>query len=369
VKVLVAAGGTAGHILPALALAHRLTEAHGAEVRFVGTPTGQEARLVPAAGFAFDAVDARPLPRTVSIDTLTAPVAALRAVGACTPLVDRADVVVGMGGYVSVPVGLAAARRRRPLVLHEQNAVPGLANRVLSRRATAVALTFAEAARGLSRRGRLVVTGNPVRERILAVSERREELAAEAVGSLDLEAPRKTIVVFGGSQGALHVNTATVDAIRVLRERSDLQVLLLTGRAHEDRIRDALGDTGDVRVRIVGYLERMELAYAMADLVVSRAGATTCAEIAVCGVGSILVPYPHATGRHQEANARALERVGAATVLMDDSLSGDALAAGIRGLLDDQAHLRSMGERARSWSRPEAAEALAAVVLHTGGRA
>lgn len=366
-NVLVAGGGTAGHVFPALALARALESEHGAHVAFAGTPTGQESRLVPEAGFPFHPVDARPLRRELSVATLTAPVAAIRSIGACRPIVERADVVVGMGGYVSVPVGLAAARSRRPLVLHEQNAVPGLANRLLAWRSTAVALAFPEAASRLPSRARTVVTGNPVREPILDVATGREGLAAEARAAFGLGAERRTLVVFGGSQGALHVNTATVEALGRLRDRADLQVLLLTGPAHEARIRAALGDTGEVRVVVRGFLDRMELAYAVADLVLARAGATTCAEVSVCGVAAIFVPYPHATGKHQEANARALERAGGALVLTDQTLAGETLAATLTGLLEDEPRRASMGAAMRRWSRPEAARNLAAVVARAGG--
>jgi UDP-N-acetylglucosamine--N-acetylmuramyl-(pentapeptide) pyrophosphoryl-undecaprenol N-acetylglucosamine transferase len=273
-----------------------------------------------------------------------------------------------MGGYVSVPVALAALRSRRPLVLHEQNAVPGLANRTLSRPARTVALAFAEARRAFPRRTRAVVTGNPVREAILAVANRREELAAEAHRTLDLDPGRRTVVVFGGSQGALHVNRAVVDAVGHL-ERDDLQVLLLTGPAHGETTRAALAGSGSVEVRVLGFLERMELAYAVADLVVARSGATTVAELSVCGIASILIPYPYATGRHQEANARALQRAGGASMLLDDELDGRVLAERIGWFLDDSDRLARMQEGAREWARPDAAEALARVVLEAGGAA
>ena len=366
-RVLIAGGGTAGHVFPALALAAHLAEERGADVRFAGTPTGQEARLVPAAGFPFETVDARPLRREFSLETARAPLTALRSVGRCAPLVEGADVVVGMGGYVSVPVGLAAVRAKRPLILHEQNAVPGLANRVLAHRARAVALTFAEARERFARRARAIVTGNPVRTRILQVREERPRLAEEAAAELDLDRERRTIVVFGGSQGARAVNTATVEAIGRLRDRGDLQVLALTGPAHEDDVRRALGDSGAILVRVRAFLERMELAYAIADLVVARAGATTCAELTVCGLPSVLIPYPHATGRHQDANARSLERAGAAVVVMDDALSGTGLASTVEELVFDPGRLRSMGEAATGWSRPDAARSLASVVVGAGG--
>jgi UDP-N-acetylglucosamine--N-acetylmuramyl-(pentapeptide) pyrophosphoryl-undecaprenol N-acetylglucosamine transferase len=366
-KVLIAGGGTAGHVFPALALAGRLVDdAH--EVCFAGTATGQEARLVPAAGYRFEEIDARPLERKVSMRAITAPAAAVRSVGQVRPLAGWADVVVGMGGYVSVPVALAALRSRRPLVLHEQNAVPGLANRTLARPARAVALAFAEARRAFPQRTRTVVTGNPVREAILAVPDRREELADEARRELELEPRRNTVVVFGGSQGALHVNRAVAEALARM-ERDDLQILLLTGPAHVETMQAAVAGFGSIPVRVLGFLERMELAYAVADLVVARSGATTVAELAVCGVPSILIPYPYATGRHQEANARALQRAGGASMLLDDELDGRVLAERMAWLLDDDERLARMGERARAWGRPDSADALARVVLEAGGAA
>lgn len=364
-RVLIAAGGTAGHVFPALALGRRLA-ADGHEVRFAGTAQGQEARLVPEAGFGFVEVEARPLVRRLSVRAAVAPISAIRSVGRLRPIVDSADVVVGMGGYVSVPVALAALRTRRPLVLHEQNAVPGLANRTLARPARRVALGFAEAVRTLPRRARTVVTGNPVREEILAVRSDRDRLAKEAAEELGLDAARRTVVVFGGSQGALHVNRSVVEAASRL-ERDDVQLLLLTGAAHVDAVGAALAAAGSVRIRALAFLERMELAYALADLVVARAGAATVAEVAVCGVPSVLIPYPYATGRHQEANARALQRAGGASVLLDDELDGAALAERVGALLDDPEHLHTMGERAREWSRPRATDALARVVADAGG--
>jgi UDP-N-acetylglucosamine--N-acetylmuramyl-(pentapeptide) pyrophosphoryl-undecaprenol N-acetylglucosamine transferase len=365
-KVLLAGGGTAGHVFPAIALAREVVSM-GHDVRFVGTSGGQEGRLVAQAGFELVTVEARPFERRISLRAVKAPIAAVRSVKACRPLVEAVDVVVGMGGYVSVQVVLAALRSRRPVVLHEQNAVPGLANRAFAGPARTVALAFAEARRVLPRRARTVLTGNPVRAEILAVAADRERLAKDARVELELEEGKRTIVVFGGSQGALHLNRAFADALQVL-DRSDLQVVLMTGPAHVEAARASLPVGGTVTVRVQGFLERMELAYAVADAVVARAGATTIAEIGVSGLPSLLVPYPYATGRHQEANARALQRAGAATMLLDDELDGRVLADRIEWLLSDDRRLRSMGERARAWSRPDAANALARTVLAAGDR-
>jgi UDP-N-acetylglucosamine--N-acetylmuramyl-(pentapeptide) pyrophosphoryl-undecaprenol N-acetylglucosamine transferase len=367
-KVLIAGGGTAGHVFPALALATQLTEGHGAVVRFAGTPSGQEATLVPAAGFPFVPVEAQPLVRAISLRAVAAPVTAVRSVSLCRPLAGWADVVVGMGGYVAVPVVLAAARSRRPVVLHEQNAVPGLANRALSRLARTVAISFPETERLLPRRAHTVLTGTPVRDRVLAVRADRPALEAEARAAFELEPGRTTVVIFGGSLGALHLDRAAVDASRILRDRDDLQILLLTGPAHIDEVRSRLGEGDALGVRALAFLDRMELAYAVADLIVSRAGATTVAEITACGLPSILIPYPYATGRHQEANARALQRGGAAAVVMDDALTGPLLASRIATLVGDGSRLSTMAERAAALGRADAAEALAKTVVAAAER-
>jgi UDP-N-acetylglucosamine--N-acetylmuramyl-(pentapeptide) pyrophosphoryl-undecaprenol N-acetylglucosamine transferase len=171
------------------------------------------------------------------------------------------------------------------------------------------------------------------------------------------------VVIFGGSQGALHLDQAAVGACRLLRHRADLQVVLLTGPAHLDLVRRAVADQdGSLVVRVLGFLDRMELAYAAADLVVARAGATTVAEITVCGLPAVLVPYPYATARHQDANAAALHRSGAATVVPDERLSAEGLAARIEGLVDHRERLAFMAGRSRAMGRPHAAKTLADVV-------
>ena len=360
-NVVIAGGGTAGHVFPAIALAQELAQA-GHEATFLGTAQGLEARLVPEAGFPFVAIEALPLARRASAATLRAPVVALRSVRGCRPHVRSADVVVGMGGYVSVPPILAARRDGRPVVLHEQNAVPGLANRVLARAARIVALSFGDAAPRVPGRARTVVTGNPVRARILEVPARRDALRAEALDALDLEAGRTTVLVFGGSQGALHLNRTVVGALRHLAHRRDLQLLVLTGARHHPVVREAAARPMDLRVRALAFLDRMELAYAVADAVVARAGATSIAEITVCGLASILIPYPHATANHQQANAREVQRAGAAEILHDADLQPADLAARIARLADDGARTATMATRAGAWARPRAAEMLAAVV-------
>lgn len=366
-RIVIAGGGTAGHVTPSIAVADRLRE-EGADVEFVGSPTGQEASLVPAAGYRFHPVAARPFRRELTLRSVAAPLVALRSVAACRPIVRGAGVVIGMGGYASIPAVLAARSTAVPAMIHEQNAVPGLANRILARVAVAAAVGFETARRSFPAELRVVVTGTPVRRRILEVPERREELRAEAIRTLDLEAERTTVLVTGGSLGALHLDRTVAGSIPLLSGREDLQLLVLTGPGHEAVVAEAAGKATALSVRTHAYLDRMDLALALADLAVSRAGANTIQELALCGVPSILVPYPHATAQHQEANARELEGTGAAEVYLDRDLTPEGLARRIVALAQDDRRRATMREKATAWAKPDADRRVAALAMEVGRR-
>jgi UDP-N-acetylglucosamine--N-acetylmuramyl-(pentapeptide) pyrophosphoryl-undecaprenol N-acetylglucosamine transferase len=362
VKVVIAAGGTGGHVFPALALADTLVRDHGAHVRFIGSPNGQEATRVPAAGYRFDAANAAPLYREFSIRAAKAPMIAVRSVFACTPLVRGADVAVGLGGYVSVPPMLAARRAHIPIVLHEPNAVPGLANRLLARSAKAIAVAFEDARGRLAGGARVETVGYPVRQAILDAPADRGTLAEEARTLWDLDASRRTVLVTGGSQGALHLDQVVAGALPALAAREELQLLIVSGPAHAAVLADAVGRASGVRARVVPFLDRMELGYAVADLVVARAGATTLAELAICGLPALLIPYPYATENHQDANAREWARFGAAEVVSDADLTPDVFIERVCRLLDDPGRLAAMGARAQDRAKPDAAERFARLV-------
>ena len=367
-RVVIAAGGTGGHIFAALALADSLAGDHGADVRFIGTPGGQEATRVPAAGYRFDAVPSAPLLREVSLRAAKAPVVALRSALACAPLVEGADVAVGTGGYASVPAILAARRAHVPIVLHEPNARPGLANRVLARFADAIGVAFEGVGQRLRGTARVEVTGYPVREAILRVADHREELADEAREALDLDPDRRTVLLWGGSQGALHLDQVVAAALPLLGSDEDLQLIVLTGTANLAVVAAAAERATGVRVCALPFLDRMELAFAVADMAVSRAGATTIAEQTVCGLPALLVPYPHATENHQEANARELERAGAAGVVLDANLTAQVLVDRVHSMFGDPAGLASMAERSLSWAKPDAVDRFARLVAEVAKR-
>jgi UDP-N-acetylglucosamine--N-acetylmuramyl-(pentapeptide) pyrophosphoryl-undecaprenol N-acetylglucosamine transferase len=367
VRIVIAGGGTAGHISPSIAVANRLREG-GASVEFIGSPVGQEATIVPTAGFRFHAVRAAPFRRELSVRSAAAPFVAIRSVATCRPIVRDAAAVLGMGGYASVAPVIAARSVRVPAVLHEQNAIPGLANRLLARLATATAITFESARNRFPRSLRTVVTGLPLRSEIVDVPARRELLAEEAQRAFDLEPGRTTVLVTGGSQGALHVDRTIAEAIPLLAGRPDLQLLVLTGKAHEQVVAAVADAEMELLVRTVPFLDRMELALAVADLAVSRAGANTIHELAVCSIPSILVPYPHATDDHQEANARELERAGAAEVYLDRELTAEGLARRIVSAAADGERRAVMAKAAAAWAKPDADERVAELVREVARR-
>ena len=369
--VLIAGGGTGGHVVPSLALAEALrTAAPDLGVEFLGTARGLESTLVPAAGWTLHVVDTVPLARTLSAATLRVPLVLLRAARQARDLLRARGAVAAVvfGGYVSVPLALGARWARVPLVVHEQNAVPGVANRLAGRWAQVVALTHEGTGFGAGRR---VVTGNPVRAGLDqdAIANGR----AEAQQLFDLDPGRTTLLVFGGSQGARAINTATVESAPLWSKPGELQILHAAGTRNADEV-DRAWDTvlaagGEVPVvRRVPFIERMDLAYAAADVVVSRSGASTLAELTVAGVPSILVPYPHATADHQTANARALADAGGAVVIPDGELTAQRLVVEAEPLLTDPERRAAMAAAARTAGHPDAAQRLADVVVEVARR-
>jgi UDP-N-acetylglucosamine--N-acetylmuramyl-(pentapeptide) pyrophosphoryl-undecaprenol N-acetylglucosamine transferase len=353
-KVLIAGGGTGGHVYPGVAVAEELGRLRpDAHVVFVGTRRGLEAQAVPEAGFRIRYVLVRGFPRKA---WWRWPGAALaNVVGFLQSMVlvmtEKPDVVLGTGGYVSGPVALAAVLLGRKLVLQEQNSVPGLTNRMLARVADEVHLSFTESRAFFARKDNLRITGNPVRAFILGGDR------GAALEHFGLEDGRPTVFVFGGSRGAKKINEAALDAMRRLKGRVDVQFILQTGREDFDSAQRVVSAEG-LPARVLPFLREIHLAYAAADLLVCRSGAMTLAEIAACGTPAILVPYPFAAHNHQEINAINLVERGAATLVLDQDLSGERLAKEIAHLLADRQLLRRMSAHARTFARLDAAERL-----------
>ena len=352
-------GGTAGHINPALALAEELT-ARGWDVRFAGTPGGVEARLVPAAGVPFTAFEASGFDRAhpASLPKGVAKIVASTAKAKRWFRDIRPDVVVGFGGYVSIPVARAAEKTGVPVVLHEQNSVAGMANKYLAKKAAAVCLTYDHSASGLTGTAPVHLTGNPVRRSVIE-ADRAQGRALFGLSDDDF-----MLLVFGGSLGARHINQALVAMKDDLLARPHLHVVHITGPKELESVREALALTPaeEARWHLLGYQDRMGETMAAADAIVSRAGATSLAEISARAIPAVLVPYPYATEDHQTTNARAYVEAGCAFMVPDAELEGEKFARAVAALIDDGAVREAQTAAARAQKTTEAAAMLADVV-------
>jgi undecaprenyldiphospho-muramoylpentapeptide beta-N-acetylglucosaminyltransferase len=357
---LVAGGGTAGHVLPGLAIAQALVQrGHLPDsIQFVGSARGLEAKLVPDAGYRVTLLPGRGIARRLTLANVGAVFGLVRAVFKAIRLVRRLRprVVVSVGGYASVPAVIGALVSRVPIVLHEQNAVPGLANRLAARFARASAISVPG-----TPLPRAELTGNPVRAEIASV-DRSVAARARARQELGIPHSRRVVVAFGGSLGARRINKAVAGlAGSAWADRRDVAVRHIVG-ARDWASFHAPSPTGDLLYEAVEYEDRMPLMFAVADIMVCRAGATTVAELTAAGVPAVLVPLPGAPGDHQTANARSLAERGGAVLLPDAECTAERLAAELEPLLADPARLDAMGRAAHALAQADAADRVARLV-------
>ena len=360
-SVAIAAGGTAGHINPALACAEEL-RSRGHEVAFFGQSRRLEGTLVPQAGFGLTSLDVtgfdRSRPWTI-ISALWRMRKAERSLDAHFAKVGTPDVAVGFGAYIELPLVNWCARHGVPVVLHEQNSVPGLANRTSAGKAARVCVSLPVAIDAFKDRvgaaTQIVVTGNPVRRSVVDADRAK---GREAFGIADDET---MLLVFGGSLGARHLNEGVCACKQELLARDGLRVVHSTGKDLLDEVQAALALTPEEarRWEVRPYIDNMGEALAAADLVLSRSGASSIAEIAALAVPSMLIPYPFATADHQTTNARHLVDAGAAVMMPDDDIDTPAFARELLALIDDAGRREHMRERARHLGQSTAAEALA----------
>ncbi|MCC6434798.1 MAG: undecaprenyldiphospho-muramoylpentapeptide beta-N-acetylglucosaminyltransferase [Acidimicrobiales bacterium] len=362
--IVVAGGGTVGHVSPGVAIAEALVRRgcpRGA-IHFVGSRRGVEATRVPNAGFSLTLLPGRGIQRKLTVQNIGAVTGLLAAFAAAfwVLLRRRPKIVLSLGGYASAPCGLAAAVLRIPIVVAEQNAIPGAANRLVGRAAKACAVSFEH-----TDLPRAVLTGNPVRAEMLSVERRLDR--AEARRLLGVPEGRTLLLAYGGSLGARTVNRAVWGALERWVDRDDLAVRHVIGdRGWAERPAEI--PAGALHYDPVIYEEHMPQGLRAADVVLSRAGASTVFELAAVGVGSILVPLPIATEDHQTANARALERVGAAVVIADRDLTPQRLVEELDRLLTEDGRLTEMAAAARTVGRPDAADRVAdLLVRHARG--
>src|SRR5437868_1574935 len=351
-RAILAGGGTGGHVIPALAIAKQLKQDYGTEVLFIGTARGIENLLVPAAGYPLQLIRVGALKNVSMVTRARTAFDLPRALWDASRMLNEfaPDVVIGVGGYASGPAMLSALVKHIPTLAFEPNVVPGFANRLVARFVSGAAVHFEETARYF-RRGE--VTGVPVRQAFFEIPPKR--------------GGTPTLLVFGGSQGAHAINEAMFRCLPVLqREAPGIDIIHQTGERDYNDALAAYGGLGD-SAEVFKFIEDMPAAFARADLVVCRSGASTVAEIAAAGKPAVFVPFPRAADDHQRVNAEALARQGAAVVVEESKLEGVWLAETISALLQDPQRLQRMSQAARELSHPNAARDIAAMAARVAG--
>ncbi|SER63749.1 undecaprenyldiphospho-muramoylpentapeptide beta-N-acetylglucosaminyltransferase [Salipaludibacillus aurantiacus] len=368
-KVLISGGGTGGHIYPAVAFINHLkNQNNSVECLYIGTENGLEANIVPKEGIPFKTVKISGFKRKVSLDNVKTILRFINAVRKSRKYIKefKPDVVIGTGGYVCGPVVFAAAKQKIPTIIHEQNSVPGLTNKFLSRYVTKIALSFPDSADFFPKE-KVVLTGNP---RASEVVKQRTVTGKSKIKELGLDPSLKTVLIVGGSRGAKPINDAVMETLQQWKSK-DYQCLYVTGQAHYETVKEKIDkETGVSGIVTVPYIENMPAILNEVDLLVARAGATTLAEITALGLPSVLIPSPYVTNNHQEKNARSLEKENAAKVILESEMAPDRLFKEIDDILSDRDKWTSMKEGALKLGRPDASADIERIIksLTNGGK-
>jgi UDP-N-acetylglucosamine--N-acetylmuramyl-(pentapeptide) pyrophosphoryl-undecaprenol N-acetylglucosamine transferase len=343
-RVLITGGGTGGHINPALAIAQKVRNENSSNaILYVGTKNGLESELVPKEGFEFKYVTAKFLRRKISFENIKTMVASIKGVLEAIKIINefKPDIVVGTGGYVCGPVVLAASLRKIPTMIHEQNVFPGITNKMLSKVVDVIGISFAEAEKYFPEEAikKLVLVGNPVRKEILT-SDRRKSRT-----KFNLRPDTIMIYSFGGSGGQLSLNEAIIDVIKKYNGQGNIRIIHVTGKKMYESFMDNIRKADIIlkeNIEVLDYMYDAATALSASDIVIGSAGAITIAEITVIGVPSILIPKTYTAENHQEYNARALEKEGAAKVILEKDLDGDTLIAAVEEIIENKNVLKTM---------------------------
>ena len=361
-KMVITGGGTGGHLYPALAIARGVkAKVPSIDIVFIGTKKGLESKVVPQTEFRLRTIDVEGLDRGSVVKAARSLLKVPRGFWQAREILSefKPDVVLGTGGYVSYPVVMAASIMGVKTVIHEQNAYPGLANRLLARRADWVLVSFEEAEKYLKAKN-LAVTGLPVRSEIAQTTKN------QGLERFGFSSSVFTLLVFGGSLGAASINQAM---LRVLERyiKEPMQIIWITGEKGYQNIKDkipaAVCQSTSLKLEVLPYLQEMEYALAAADLAVCRAGAATLSELSVVGLPAILVPYPYSAENHQEKNARSLAAKGAAEVIIDEFLDGDVLFKKIEELRSNPVKLQEMASKMKAQGKPEALNRIVDIIV------
>ncbi|WP_028561617.1 undecaprenyldiphospho-muramoylpentapeptide beta-N-acetylglucosaminyltransferase [Paenibacillus pinihumi] len=364
-RIVLTGGGTGGHIYPALAVGKQVRqEIPETSLLYIGTTRGLESRIVPAENIPFEAVDITGFKRKLSIDNIKTVIRFLKAVNRSKQLLRsfKPDAVVGTGGYVCGPVVYAAAKLGIPTLIHEQNVIPGLTNKFLSRYAETVAVSFESSADHFGGK-HVLYTGNPCASQVVQADR------SKGFSSLGLAEDRKIVLIVGGSRGAKAVNEAVFQMLPKLSGLPEAQFVFVTGESYYEQAKQRISG-GDIppNLQVLPYIHNMAQVLAASSLVVSRSGASSLAEITALGIPSILIPSPNVTNNHQEPNARSLEVAGAAEMVLERELNGDDLFRRITSIVTSPQRLASMREAALTLGKPESANLIVTELKRMGGR-
>ena len=346
-KVIIAAAGTGGHINPGIAIANEIKKHHSnAEITFIGAGRGLENDLVPRAGYKLQNIEAYGIQRTISIQNLKNAIKTLKSYKTATNIVRKInpDVIIGTGGYICGPVCSAGIKLGIPTILHESNAFPGMAVKILSKKVDAVLAGFEDTKKRLPNAKKVVVTGTPTKvEKINLSKEQKENIKKQ----FNIKNELPIVTIFGGSQGAESINKCLVEVIND-KLNKNYQIIWAVGNKNYEEISKSIKSSENAC--IVPYIYNMEEVMNLADLVVARSGAMTITEVAKCGKPAIFIPYPYATENHQEYNARVLANAGAARIILDKELTKEKLNKTINEMINDKEKLEQMGEKAQKVS-------------------
>ncbi len=349
-RAIIAAAGTGGHINPGIAIANKIKEKEpNSEIIFVGTGRGLEKDLVPRAGYELKTIDAYGIERKITVQNLKNLYATYKSIGSAQKIIQsfKPDVLIGTGGYICVPTVIAAKKMEIPVVLHESNAFPGVAVKLFKKKADKILVGFEDAKKRLDNRENVVVTGNPIKLKKIDFSISEKNKIIKETG---LKSDKPIVLVFGGSQGAQSINQSLLEII-VNKKNKDYQIMWAAGPEQYKEIKKKLEEVNINienidKVKIVPYIYNMEEIMNIADLVVCRSGAMTITEISVVGKPAIFIPFPYATENHQEYNAKVLENVGAARIILNKDLNSEILGNTINEIVNNKILMQEMSKNA-----------------------
>lgn len=353
-KVLIAAAGTGGHINPGIAIANKIMkEEPKSKIIFVGTSRGLENDLVPRAGYELKHINAYGFNRHINLDNFKKLFKTIRSIGEAKKIIKEfdPDIVIGTGGYITAVVGHSAKKYKKPVILHESNAFPGMAVKMLEKKADTILVGFEDAKTRLVKAKNVVVTGTPTKIKNKNLQDFEKKVV---LSNYKFKNNNPTVLVFGGSQGSKTINDALINIITNNRN-SNYNIIWSTGSGGYDIVKEQF-DNNNINInnienaRIVPYIYNMDEILNAVDMVVCRSGAMTITEISNVGKPAIFIPFPYATENHQEFNARVLEKVGAAKIILDKDLNGEILNDGIQNIISNPQNMKEMGKKARESS-------------------